>query len=140
MARVNALGIDELAKTIREFGTISSETSKAMLEAGGKVLVEETKQQMRMYGVLGRGTTHASIKHGEVKYAAGGSYIEIWPAGIRKKDYDHPKNTRNAMIAFLAEYGTSKTPARPFMATAIREAADNVAEAMMKVWEERGKK
>ena len=140
MARVNALGIDELAKTIREFGTISSETSKEMLAAGGKVLVEETKQQMLMFGVLDRGTTQASIKHGEVKYAAGGAYIEVWPAGIRKKDYDHSKNTRNAMIAFLAEYGTSKIPARPFMATAIREAADNVAEAMMKVWEERGKK
>lgn len=138
MARVNAFGLDELFDTFKkEAGAIDKETGKKMLEAGADVLVAEMKQQMLMYGILDRGTTIKSIMHEQVQYGAGGYYIEVYPAGIRKKDPDHKKGTRNALIAFLAEYGTAKVPARPFMAYTVKVAADDVADAMMKVWKER---
>ena len=140
MARVNAFGLDELFNTFKkEGGAIDKETGKKMLEAGADVLVAEMKQQMLMYGIFDRGTTMESIMHEQVQYGAGGYYIEVYPAGIRKKDSDHKKRVRNAMIAFLAEYGTAKVPARPFMATTVKAAADDVAEAMRRIWEERDK-
>ena len=133
MARVNALGIDELLADMEKAGKIPDATRKKMLDEGAKILEKEIVQQMLMYGIYDRGTTRRSIKRGVVKYSKGGYYVEVWPAGIRHKDYDHLAKTRNAEVAFIAEYGTSKIQARPFMSTAVKYAADEVQEAMMRI-------
>ena len=137
MARINALGFDELLKDIDAELKSLPEVRDKMLIAGGERLQIGIKRIIRKMKIRDLGTTHDSIKYSEVKYAPGGHAIEVWPAG-RRKDKKHPEGERNALVAFVTEYGTSKVKARPFMANAIRAYADDVAEAMMKVWKERG--
>ena len=139
MARVNAFGFEDAIKGIYAELEQFPQIREKMLIEGGKRLAEEVQMQMLMYGVRDLGTTYDSINHGEVQYAAGGSFIEVWPRGMRKKDKNHRKSIRNAMVAFLVEYGTSTTQARPFMSAAVKEAADDVAEVMMEVWKGRDK-
>lgn len=139
MARVNAFGFDDLLDTMRKEAKITEEVKNDMLIAGANVLVDEMRNQIHAMDIWDIGATWWSIKHSLVKNRLGMHYIEVWPAGKRKDDR-HPNGERIETVAFIAEYGTSKIPPRPFMSTAVKVAEDRVAEAMMKVWEERGKK
>lgn len=137
MARINSYGIDELLKEIEREEKLLPKVEDEMLKAGADVLVEAMREQIKAMDIWDIGATWWSIKRSSVKYAKGGRAIEVWPAG-RRKDDKHPSGERIETVAFVTEYGTSKIPARPFMSTAVRMAGDKVAEAMMKVWKERG--
>lgn len=139
MARMSCFGLDELMKDIATEANNMPEVAAEMLEEGGKVLADEVRRQMDVYGVRDTGTTAESIKVSEVKEQDGIKFVEISPRG-RRKDSNHPKGERNATVAFVNEYGTSNTPARPFMAAAVKSAERPVAEAMLRVWERSGKR
>lgn len=136
LARVNAFGIDDLINTMRKEGTIKESTKIDMLVAGADVLIDEMRNQIKAMDIWDLGATWWSIKHSNVKNRQGEYYIEVWPAGKRRDDR-HPSGERIETVAFIAEYGTAKIPARPFMSTAVRVAEERVADAMMKVWKER---
>lgn len=135
MARINALGLDKLMDDIAKEAAKTPKIAEAMVDAGGEVLVDEVKRQIKAMRIWDTGATWYSIKKRPVKYKSGESAIEVWPAG-RRKDDRHPSGERVETVAFIAEYGTSKVPARPFMSTAVKNAERQVVETMMRVWEE----
>lgn len=139
MARINALGLDKLMDDIAKEASQLPEIAEEMLEAGGEVLVDEVKKQIKDMNIWDTGATWYSIKKRPVKYKSGETAIEVWPAG-RRKDDRHPSGERVEAVAFITEYGTSKVPARPFMSTAVRVAEPRVVEAMLQVWERNTKK
>lgn len=135
MARINALGMNDILNDIEKDIKRTPEISKKMLEAGADVLVSEIKHQIKAYNIWELGTTHDSIKKRSVKYRGNDElYIEVWPAGTRR-DQKHPKGERVETVAFIAEYGTSSIAPRPFMSTAIAVGEEKVVERMTQVWE-----
>lgn len=136
MARINSYGMDALLKQLNAEGeALSTETGKAMLEAGADVLIDEMRRQIKAMDIWEYGATWWSIKHSAVQNRLGERYIEVWPAG-RRKDDKHPSGERVETVAFIAEYGTSKIPPRPFMSTAVRVSEQRVADAMTNIWRE----
>lgn len=136
MARINSYGLDDLYKTIEREAKVTPAMQDAMLKAGAAVLVDAMRDQIKRFDIWDLGATWWSIKSSMVKNRLGQRYIEVWPAG-RRKDDKHPSGERIETVAFIAEYGTSKIPPRPFMSTAIRQSEERVAEEMMRVWRER---
>ena len=61
MARMSCLGLDELMKDISTEANNMPEVAAEMLEEGGKVLADEVRRQMDVYGVRDTGTTAESI-------------------------------------------------------------------------------
>lgn len=142
MARVNSIGMDELLDSIVRERKATPATMKKMIEAAGDVYVQETKNQIFLYGVVDKGVTVDSIKRGSVGKRRDGYRLEVWPAGMRV-DKKHPRGERIETIAFVTEYGWDSSKghvaARPFMATAAKLAPPQADEAMIDVWERESK-
>ena len=130
MARFNVDGFDDVQKKLLRHNSAAQKAAPKMLEAGAKVLVRAQKAVSRQIGVYDTGQFHDSIKPTKVKTRDEEKYVEIYPQGV------DDKGVRNAEKGFIAEYGTSRIQARPWMSTANAQAADEVHEAMRKVWEE----
>jgi hypothetical protein len=70
-----------------------------------------------------------SIKSGPVKKGKDGSFVDIWPQGKDRK------GIRNAEKGFVAEYGKSNQPARPWMSTANDKCVEEVTATEKEIWD-----
>ena len=119
MARFVVDGMEALEMTIEEIAKIPSSVKTEMLNAEADVIVAAQKSVGRQMGVHDTGQTLSSIKKGKAVITTDGGHIDVSPQGTRSGS-----KTRNAEVAFLNEYGTSRQKARPFMATANKQYGD----------------
>lgn len=108
-----------------------------MLESGAKVVAQEQgKQAAALLGTKGRGTgtTAKSVTvKAPKKSKGGGREISITFDGSRPSG---SKTKRNAEVAYLQEYGTSKQGAVQFIRIANEKSADEALEAQLAVYDE----
>lgn len=138
MARINSMGLDDILDDLHAAARNNPTMMQHMIDAAGDVYEEETKRQIVAYKIFDTGTTHYRIKRGKSTKKGDGLRLEVWPAGTRR-DKDHPKGERVETVAFIAQYGTKKIKARPFMSDAALRAEGPATEAMAAVLERESK-
>lgn len=127
-------GLAEVEKLFGSLENIPDDVQEEMLRQGAAVLEEEQRKQARAFRVQDTGLLIRKIKTGKIKRLKDGSKaIYITPTGTRTRG---KTKTRNAEIAFIAEYGKKSQKARPFLATAMIRAEDAIIAAEDKVYGE----
>lgn len=132
MANFNVTGLDELALSIQDLANLPDSVLDDMLNAGADVIAEGQKAVGRRMGVHLTGVMLDSIQKSKKTKAASaaGRYIDVYPGGT------NAKGRRNAEVAFVNEYGTTRQEPRPFMRTANEEYADQMVAAQYKEYDD----
>lgn len=134
MATFDVNGIDGLILSMTEIAEIPESVQDDMLNAQADIVVRAQQEKARAYGVQKTGLLIASIKKGKPKSTKTGRAIYVYPQGSRKRG---KKQTRNAEIAFVAEYGRpKKQKARPFIRDANETSAEATTNAGAKVYDD----
>lgn len=117
MAKVDVKMPEEFLLKISWLGEKTDEIIPRVLEAGGEVVLDKVKSNLR--SVIGSGTKYESRSTGELAEALG-----LSPA-LRDRDGNHnvkigfsePRRDgeSNAKLANIIEYGKSGQPAKPFL-------------------------
>jgi len=115
MAKVKVQMPDEFLNQIAGMGNAVDAALPKALEAGGKVVLDRMKSNLR--AAVGHGTKYKSRSTGKLLAALG-----VSPAKLnRDGDFDvkigfsESRDVSNAMLANLIEYGKHGQPARPFL-------------------------
>ena len=126
MAEFKVDGIDGVMLSLSEVAEIPEDVLDEMLQAQADIAVPAIKAKGRSYGLVRTGKMVESIRAGKPKRVKGVRCQYITPTGSRLRGN---VKTRNAEIAFIAEYGKRNQKARPFMKDAIEAAADSMEQA-----------
>ena len=138
MAKVEFKLPEDFLLRLSRLGDKTDEIIPKVLEAGGEVVVEKVRANLR--AVVGRDTKEPSRSTGELVAALG-----ISPAKIdRDGDYNvkvgfaEPRSdgSSNAMIANVLEYGKSGQPPKPFLKPAKSASRAPCIEAMKRAFEQ----
>ena len=130
MADFNVTGLDDVMKEMMQHQQAAEEAIPEMLNAGADILVKAQKSEVQSMKLVDTGDMMKSIKGDKIKKDKdGNSYIDVYPKGKDRK------GVRNAEKAFIAEYGTSKIPARPWMRTANEKCSDEITETEKEIWD-----
>ncbi|MGX8701519.1 HK97-gp10 family putative phage morphogenesis protein [Caproiciproducens sp.] len=130
MADFNTVGIDDVINDMMHHQQAAEEAIPEMLKAGAEILVKAQKTEAQAMKIRDTGDFINSIKPTNIKKDKDdNSYVDVYPQG---KDH---KGTRNADKGFIAEYGTSKIPARPWMRTANEKCSDEITETEKEIWD-----
>lgn len=132
MAEFKADGLDSLMLSMQEIAEIPDDVQDEMLNAQANVVVRAQKRKIRAYRIYDTGQAQRSIKKGKVKVKKGTRVIYITPTGTRKRG---EKQTRNAEILFVNEYGRRGKKARPAIRDANVESADETTAAGMEPYD-----
>lgn len=139
MARVNTVGIDELADDIRKEAGTSRERIEKMIDRGAEIMTEAIREKAEAHGLRNTGKLIESIKPGPVQIYSDSASVDIWPQGTRKNGR---KRGRNATVGFVQNYGRhykhKYRPGTKFFDEAQADAADAVVEGMTKIWNKEG--
>ena len=138
MAEFSTVGLEDVIEAFSRREQATVEAVPKMLQAGAAVLVEAQQEEARAMGLNETGGFVKSIKATAVKGDSREKHIDVFPRGRAKHGNDRKgdkSNVRNATIGFVAEYGTSSQPARPYMTVANDKAHSKVVEAQREVWE-----
>ena len=115
MADFNVTGLDDVIKEMTSHQQAAEKAIPEMLNAGAEILVNAQKSEVKAQKLVDTGDMINSIKPDKVKTGKdGNAYIDVYPQGKDRK------GVSNAEKGFVAEYGTSKMPARPWMRTAMQ--------------------
>lgn len=131
MAQFEVKGLAEISRLLVERDAATEKAVPAMLEAGAAVLVEAEKSEIERMKLVDTGDMRNSVKATKVKQSRGGKYIDVYPQGKDRK------GVSNAQKGFIAQYGTSRRAARPWLTSAKAKSEGKVNEAMQKVWKEK---
>lgn len=136
MASLETSGIEELELSLEEVADIPDDILLAMLEAEGEVIATAQEQHLKKLSFRDDATRQLegsiTVTH-KLKRGSGGSpHISVYPGGMRKDG-----KTRNAEVGFMVEYGAPRRGIAPrtWMRTANEEAADEAAQAAMRVYD-----
>ena len=130
MADFNVTGLDDVMKEMMSHQQAAEEAIPEMLNAGADILIKAQKSEVQSMKLVDTGDMMKSIKGDKIKKDKdGNSYIDVYPKGKDRK------GVRNAEKAFIAEYGTSKLPARPWMRTANEKCSDEITEKEKEIWD-----
>lgn len=125
--------LDGLIGSLDELATLPDHVQDSMLNAMADIVVSKQKSKAASMGVQDTGLMIDSIqKDRKVGHGANGAHINVYPGGTRRRG---KTSTRNAEIAFIAEYGKGGQPGRPFISQANEECADEVAAAGARVFD-----
>ena len=117
MAKVQVKMPEDFVLKLSRLGDKTDEIIPKVLEAGGEVVVEKVRANLR--SVVGRDTKVESRSTGELVSALGVSPAKIDREGNYniKVGFAEPRSDgrSNAMIANVLEYGKSGQPAKPFL-------------------------
>lgn len=138
MADFNIVGLEEVIEAFskRELATVAAVPK--MLKVGADVLIEAQKAEAKAMGIEETAGFINSIKATGIKGDEREQYVEVYPQGRAKHGSDRKgdkSNVRYATIGFVAEYGTSSQPARPYMTVGNEKAQEKVASAQLEIWE-----
>ena len=132
MARMTSSGLEDMFKQMSDLGELMGEVADRMLLAGA----EEVKKAWRKvandlnYKDTGRMIESINYAKGKSGKASGVKAVAIYPQGVNHK------NVRNAEIAYILHYGTSKRPGSHWVDTAEALAAPEVERAVKEIWDE----
>lgn len=130
MADFNVTGLDYVMKEMERHQQAATTAIPEMLNAGADILIKAQKDEVQSMKIVDTGDMMKSIKGDKIKKDKdGNSYIDVYPQGKDRK------GVRNAEKAFVAEYGTSKEPARPWMRTANAKCSDEITEKEKEIWD-----
>jgi hypothetical protein len=143
MARFRTDGIDDIIEQMKALGELSGEVADEMLLRAAEEVKKAWRQAARQHKLKLTGQLIDSIGYpcrpktvGDVRtidiYPQGNSTYTIGSDGKR---VDRKKTVRNAEVAFILHYGTSKKPATFWVDTADELAAVPVQEAMEEIWD-----
>jgi hypothetical protein len=133
---VDPRGFNELEGMLLRQEAGAEKIGTAMLETGAAVLVGYHKAALSRVGA----SLASSVQAGKVRKSKNGVALAINVNTTGKLPHGIPRRGKSgavtkAQAAFVAEYGSSKQPARPWRAAADRAAAPAVINAMANVWE-----
>lgn len=137
MGDFTTVGLDDVAEKFLRMEEAATKAVPLMLKAGAEVLVKAQQDEAAAMGIKETAGFIQSIKATPVKGDETGRYVEVYPQGKAKHGNDRKgdkSNVRYATIGFVAQYGTSKTPARPYMTSANEKAHEAANNAMQEVW------
>lgn len=137
MGEFTTVGLEEVAEKFLHMEEAATKAVPLMLEAGAAVLVKAQQAEAAAMGIKETAGFIQSIKATKVKGNDIERYIEVYPQGKAKHGNDRKgdkNNVRHATIGFIAQYGTSKIPARPYMTAANEKAHKEANNAMYEVW------
>ena len=137
MGDFTTVGLDEVAERFLQMDAAATKAVPLMLEAGAEVLVKAQQEEAAAMGIKETAGFIQSIKATPVKGDETERHVEIYPQGKAKHGNDRKGdkgNVRYATIGFVAQYGTSKIPARPYMTSANEKAHEAANNAMYEVW------
>lgn len=131
MAKFNVVGLDDMQERMLRQEQIAEEAVPEMLKAGGAVMQEAQKAEIRKMFRSHRSTGDlaASVIVSKIKEKNDAKMVEVYPDG---KDRH---GVRNATKGFVLQYGRKNMPARPWFTAANTKAADAVNAEMRRVWE-----
>lgn len=127
MAKLDLSGFDELLSAFDEISNIPEEIQTKALTAMETLAAEKIKASGEAYGIRDpESPVHVldSIKMNKPKKTDSGGYADITFSGARTR---HGKQTRQAEIAFINEYGKRNQQSRPFVGEAMEKNADAIA-------------
>ncbi|MFR2737474.1 MAG: HK97 gp10 family phage protein [[Clostridium] innocuum] len=137
MAKVQIKLPEDFLLRLSRLGDKTDEIIPKVLEAGGEVVEEKVRANLR--AVIGRDTKEESRSTGELLSALGVSPAKIDRDGDYniKVGFAEPRSDgrSNAMIANVLEYGKSGQPAKPFLKPAKTAARVPCIEAMKAAFE-----
>ena len=121
MASLEFSGFDELDEALHRLGQPPDDVKAKALTEMAKVAAAKIKSQGEAMGVRDPDSGEHildKIKVNKPKLNDDGGICTITFSGSRRRGR---KQTRNAEIAFVNEYGTRKTAARPFIGQAMKQ-------------------
>lgn len=139
MGEFTTVGLEEVAEKFLHMEEAATKAVPLMLETGAAVIVKAQQDEAAAMGIKETAGFIQSIKATPVKGDDVERYVEVYPQGKAKHGNDRKgdkSNVRYATIGFIAQYGTSKIPARPYMTAANEKARESVSNAMYEVWKE----
>lgn len=137
MGEFTTVGLEEVAEQFFRMEEAATKAVPLMLEAGAEVLVKAQQAEAEAMGIKETAGFINSIKATPVMGDDTERHIEVYPQGKAKHGNDRKgdkSNVRYATIGFMAQYGTSSTPARPYMTSANEKAHEEVNNTMYEVW------
>lgn len=139
MGEFTTVGLEEVAQKFLKMESAAVKAVPLMLVAGADVIVQAQQEEAEAMGIKETAGFIQSIKATAVKGDETEQYVEVYPQGKAKHGNDRKgdkSNVRYATIGFIAQYGTTRIPARPYMTAANEKAREKVNEAMYDVWKE----
>ena len=137
MGEFTTVGLEDVAEKFLRMEEAATKAVPLMLEAGADVLVKAQQAEAGSMGIKETAGFIKSIRATPVKGNETERYVEVYPQGKAKHGNERKgdkSNVRYATIGFIAQYGTSRTPARPYMTNANEKAHKKANEAMYEVW------
>ena len=117
MAKIQFEMPDGFLEKVSKLGSRFDDVAKDVLNAGGEVVLDKVKSNLR--GVIGKGTKEPSRSTGELVSSLGLSPARMDKNGNFdvKIGFREPRadGESNAKIANILEYGKHGQPARPFL-------------------------
>lgn len=138
MGEFTTVGLEEVAQKFLRMEEAATKAVPLMLEAGAAVLVKAQQDEAAAMGIKETAGFIQSIAATKIKGDDTERYVEVYPQGKAKHGNDRKgdkSNVRYATIGFIAQYGTSKIPARPYMTAANEKAHQHTTDAMYEVWQ-----
>lgn len=138
MAEFSTEGLEDVIEAFSRREQAAVTAVPEMLKAGADILVKAQKEEAQAMGLNETGGFINSIKATGIKGNDTEKHIDIYPQGRAKHGNDRKgdkSNVRYATIGFVAEYGTSRQAARPYMTVANDKAYEKVVEAQREIWE-----
>lgn len=138
MGEFTTVGLEEVAQKFLKMESAAVKAVPLMLAAGADVIVQAQQEEAEAMGIKETAGFIQSIRATAVKGDETEQYVEVYPQGKAKHGNDRKgdkSNVRYATIGFIAQYGTSKIPARPYMTAANEKAHQQTTDAMYKVWQ-----
>ena len=130
MARLELEGFEEFGARLNELpDSVRTQALDAMAEAA-EAAVKRTGETLGVRDPKSSVHILDHITHSKPKKTETGGYSDVTFSGSRTRGRT---KTRNAEIAFINEYGKRGQPARPFIATAAEQYADQIAEPGEKI-------
>ena len=139
MGEFTTVGLEEVAERFLKMEAAAVKAVPVMLKKGADVLVQAQKNEAEAMGIKETAGFINSIKATPVKGNEAERYVEVYPQGISSHGNEKKgdkSNVRYATIGFIAQYGTSNLPARPYMTAANEKAHKRVNDVMCEVWRE----
>lgn len=143
MARFRSEGLDALIVDLDKMGQTTGELAERILYAGAEQIKRAWKRAAEIHRLKLTGQMINSIGYPrKPKKVSDVLSIDIYPQGYSTyteangKRYVRKKPVRNAEVAFINHYGTSRNPGTFFVDTADDLSGPLVEEACLKVYDE----
>ncbi len=131
MARFDTSGLDDLIQDVLGLGDVAEEAGEKMLLAGAEEVKQAWKDSAEKHKLRDTGDMIESIDYARKPKNVGGiKSVDIYPQGKNRH------GIRNAEVAFVQHYGTSKLPATHWVDDADDASGPKVQAAMEKIYDE----